>query len=228
MKKLIFALPLFTLALTGCDLSGLNDGDDNNESKETTSLPMTPEEGVEKIKEHAEEGLEVAWKVVDDDESVETFSFGIKGNASWHFVDNGDGMVVLGEGATYVDVYDSYVSNEFKYYTTVSEDAQAYFDAHVNAYSAALYYANQLTVGDLYYAGTSTIAGRSALHYTLTVGYAMESASFDLHIDKELGITLKYAIVVNGVESGSASFEVTSVKTGAQVSVPAHEPNPNL
>ena len=50
------------------------------------------------------------------------------------------------------------------------------------------------------------------------------SASYELVVDKETGITLKWAAsgtsYVDG-ESGAASFEVTSFKTGDGVVVPS-------
>ena len=225
MKKIIALLPMIAaFALTGC-------GDKESDEK-GTNLPMTEEQAKAKVKELGEtEGLELTFKYTSSDsestEQAET-TIGNKDGYFWMYTGS-DSKTLWREDETnfYIYAYNA-ESTKFELDQTYSKEYLASLGLD-KLYSFDIY-ASFIYMGNVYdgYEGyhkvkDTTFVGRSATEYQLKETNGVAYVQAKVIIDKETGITLYWGVSGADIEGdyGSASYEVTSFKTGAQVVVPA-------
>ena len=226
MKKIFALLPLiaaFTLA--GC-------GDNEKESEEKgTNLPMTQEQAKAKVKELGEtDGFEISFKYISSDSESSEKSEATIGNKDgyfWVYVDeDSKTMWKVDEVNYYIYSYDT-ESAKFSLAYTYPR-AQIEQNGLSVAYSFDLY-APFIYMGNMYdgYEGyhkvkDTTFVGRSATEYQLKESNGLAYVQAKVIIDKDTGITLYWGVSGADVQGdyGSASYEVTSFKTGANVVVP--------
>lgn len=229
MKKLLLLLPLIgAFALAGCG------GEKEEESSGGGDhLEYTAEEAKAKVKQLGDsDGYEIAYEVKTSDGESENYTLGAKSHYYWATYGEEKAFYYIDDEIFQGYYFDS-ESSEFK------KAGAAQVIAEMNEYekqsvdSARAGYAYYLYAGNTYVSadgltkkGTVTFAGRSATKYEYRWAALEGSASYELIIDNETGITLKWAVSghsnVSG-EGGSITVEVTSFKTGSDVVIPAHE-----
>ena len=228
MKKIFALLPMIAaFALAGC-------GEKENESEEKgTNLELTEEQAKEKVRQLAQtDGYEIALKyTASDSESndLEVLTIGQKDGFTWTATD--DSRTLWKEEETQFTVY-RYDEEQSKFVVE-----QTYTKQHLESlgitqmYSLDLY-ATFLYMGNVYdgldgyhKVKDLTFVGRSATEYKLKETYGSAYVEAKVIIDKDTGLTLYWGWEGRDIEgeSGSAAYEVTSFKTGAQVNVPAHD-----
>ena len=225
MKKILAILPLIAvLGLAGCE-------SDNDEGGD--HLEYSEEQVKAKVKELGEsEGYEISYEVKSSDSETSHYTVGAKDHYYWASVDNDKVLYHMENNMYQAFQYDDETGEFMKHgpemdLSSMPEYKEA-IEAAQSGYSVYLYAANSNIEGDgLSKKGTITFIGRSAIQYEYKWAVAQGSASYELIVDKDTGVTLKWAISgqsnVTG-EKGSASIEATSFKTGSAVEVPAHEP----
>ena len=224
MKKIYALLPLLAaFALTGC-------GDNEKESGEGQNLEISQEQAKQKVAELAENGgYEITFKYNDsDNEDVpESTTIGVKENYYWFRTGNQGTMYHL-IGETQVQIYSwdndnsSFKADEGGPITVPADTYKSLYEVNtLYLYTAFTYDGTE----GFHKVKDTTFVGRSATEYKLNVVAYGAAASWKVIIDKETGITLFWGVEARDVQGNaeSASFEVTSFKTGAQVSVPAHD-----
>lgn len=229
MKKLLLLLPLIgAFALAGC-------GDEKEEeSSGGDHLEYTAEQAKAKVKELGEgDGYEISYEVKSSGNESTHYTLGAKDHFYWANVDEARYLYYINGDVYQGYYYDSDTSEFLKVgeeqkISDMSEYEQQALDSARTGYGVYLYFGNTYAEGEgLVKKGTVTFAGRSATKYEYKWVAIQGSASYELIVDNETGITLKWAVSgqdnVSG-ESGSASVEVTSFKTGSAVEIPAHEP----
>ena len=222
MKKIFALLPMVAaFALTGC-------GNNDKEEGEGQNLEISQEQAKEKVAELATNGgYEITYKYNDsaDEDVPEQTTVGVKENYYW-FRTGEQGTMYHLINETQVQIYSW--DNEHSSFKADDEPITVPADTYKNLYEVhTLYLYTAFT-----YDGTegfhkvkdTTFAGRSATEYRLNVAAYGAAASWTVIIDKETGITLFWGVEARDIQGNSeaASFEVTSFKTGDQVSVPAH------
>ena len=223
MKKLLALLPLIgAFALVGC-------GDNEKESEEKgTNLELSEEQAKEKVAELATHGgYEITYKYNDSgDENVpETTTIGIKETYYW-FRTGEQGTMYHLINETQVQIYSW--DNENSSFKADDEPITVPADTYKSLYELNTVYLYTAFTYDgtegFHKVKDTTFAGRSATEYRLSVAAYGAAASWKAIIDKETGITLFWGVEARDIHGNSeaASFEVTSFKTGDQVSVPAH------
>ena len=227
MKKLLMLLPLIgAFALAGCG--------ENEESGGGDHLEYSAEEVQAKVKELGEsDGYEISYEIKSSDsDETSHYTLGAKDHYYWASVDSDRYLYHLENNMYQSFSYDEDAEEFMKSgpemdLSTMPEYKEA-IEGAMNGYGVYLYAGNSYASGDgLTKKGTVTFVGRSATKYEYKWASVQGSASYELIIDNETGVTLKWAISgqdnINGV-SGSASIEATAFKTGLAVEVPAHEP----
>ena len=228
MKKLLLLLPLIgAFALAGCG------GEKEESSGDGDHLEYTAEEAKAKVQQLGEsEGYEIAYQVKTSDGETENYTLGAKSHFYWATYGEEKAFYYVDDEIFQGYYYDS-ESSEFKKsgaaeaIADMSDLEKQYVDSARTGYAIYLYAGNSYASADgLTKKGTVTFVGRSATKYEYRWAAVEGSASYELIIDNETGITLKWAVSghsnVSG-EGGSITVEVTSFKTGSDVVIPAHE-----
>ena len=231
MKKIFALLPMVAaFALCGCG----NDKEKESEGEKGSNLEFTEEQAKAKVRELAQtEGFEITFKYTSSDSEsneVSETTLGQKDGYTWWASSGSQSM--WKETETTIVTY-SYDENSGKYsvaYTyNKAELQETYGEAYSRMYSLDIY-ATFLYMGNMYdgYEGYHkvkdlTYVGRSATQYDLKESNGLAYVTATVIIDKATGITLYWGVAGADVQgnSGSASYQVTSFKTGSEVSVPA-------
>ena len=229
MKKLLALLPLIAvLGLAGCG------GDtDCDESEGGDHLEYSAEQAKAKVKQLGEtNGYEISYEVKASDSETVHYTLGTKNHFYWADVQEAKYLYYVDDEIYQAYYYDSEAqeykkAGEAQLIEDMEDYAKQEIDSAREGYGFYLYSANSFASGDgLTKKGQVTFAGRSATKYEYKWAAIEGSASYELIVDNETGITLKLAISgqynVTG-ESGFASVEVTSFKTGSEFEVPKHE-----
>ena len=220
MKRIFALLPLIgAFALAGC-------GGDKKEEAEPANLEYNADQVKEKVRTLGEtSGYEISFVVKSSDSEDDSYTIGAKNHFYWGYNDDSKSMYHLENDMVQTYHYDSESGMFEKYgaeYSIAGTDYEENFRVGYDLYLCMG--STYAETGGLTKVKETTFLGRQATEYKLSYGSVYGSASYELVVDKETGITLKWAVsgtsYVDG-ESGSASFEVTSFKTGDQVSVPA-------
>lgn len=230
IKSLLVLSVLSIFSLTGCDMlkniANLGDDSGDNNEEKGENLPYTQEQAKNKLLELGQtSGFEITYHAFDEDEKeVDNYTFGMKGNVVWQY-DNDDKQAIKKDDNG-LSIYE-YSAETQKYeltYTYTEADAISTYDEYVSSYSLMFFFANTYDGMDGYHrVKDTTFAGRAAIEYRYDLTVITGEVHLTTVIDKEVGITLFWD--ANGKsytdgESGSATFEVTSFKTGNQVNAP--------
>ena len=222
MKKLLVFLPLVAvLGLAGC-------GDKENEEEGAGEhLPYNEAQAQANMETLATDGYEISFTTTDDNGEKESSTLGTKDGFFWHYAGESKDLVYANDTTTQDYVWED---NIFK-----KDGEPTVFPANLNpgkimlaTYSGVFYQANYYDSSDGFHKVKDlTFAGRSATEYRFHEGVVgIVELTIEVIIDKATGITLYWDVSGHAYttgESGSASYEVTSFKTGAQVVIPAHE-----
>lgn len=242
MKKFlsVFVLMIIACLFFGCDLitNQIKDNnDDDNGNTAGEKLEVTQTESEKKVEKLAENGYEITFRYTSEENGeteTDTMTVGAKGNTVWYITDNNGAAFVEEENK--VHMYD-YSEGVYTFeYTLTNESEESYVDAFKASANPWLYWANAYD-GSLQKGTDASVVGRSCYTYYLDLGamggiYAglsgVSSYKYKIYVDKELGLTLKVELsaTVEG-EKASFSYEVTSFKTGNDVTAPTlPEPRP--
>ena len=228
MKKILALLPLVAvLGLAGCEDKNEEEADGGDQ------LEYSTEQVKAKVQELGDtQGYEISYEVKASDSETSHYTVGAKDHYYWAFVDSDKALYHMENNMYQAFQYNDETGEFMKAgaemdLSTMPEYKEA-IEAVQNGYGVYLYAANSYVEGDgLSKKGTLNFIGRSATKYEYKYVVAQGSASYELIVDNDTGITLKWAVSgqsnVTG-EKGSASIEATSFKTGSAVQVPAHEP----
>ncbi len=223
MKKIFALLPMIAaFALTGC-------GDNEKESGDGENLAISKEQAKEKMAQLATtSGYEITFRYVDSQDEGEpaTQTVGMKDDYCWFYSGSQKDMIHF-ESDNSVKVFEwSEEESTFKVNTDAYPlPAETYKELY-ESYGTWLYFAFTYDGLDGFHkVKDTTFVERSAIEYKLRETYMGAYVEAKVIIDKETGITLYLGWEGRDLEgeSGSAAYEVTSFKTGAQVSVPEHE-----
>jgi len=223
IKSLLVLSVLSIFSLAGCNVTEntVNPGDDETGE----NLPYSSEQAKNRLLELGEtSGFEITYQAYnDDDEEIVNYTFGMKDNIAWQ--DDGADKEAIKRTDSGLDIfeYDSETQSYVQTYTYSESDAVEVYNSYVTSYTAVFFMANAYDGMEGYHKVKDlTFAGRSATEYRydLTV-YAVE-VHLTTVIDKEIGITLFWDASGKTYEgeSGSATFKVSSFKTGSQVVAP--------
>ena len=228
MKKILALLPLIAvLGLAGCE------GGKETDEGGGDHLEYSEEQAKAKVKQLGEsDGYEITYEVKSSDNESSHYTLGAKSHFYWAGVEEARYLYYVDDVSYQPYYYDS-DALEFKKYgepqllEDMAEDDRHDITSTRDGFAMFLYSGNSFATGDgLTKKGQVTFAGRNATKYEYKWAAVQGSASYELIIDNETGITLKIALSaqynVTG-ESGFASVEVTSFKTGSVVEIPAHE-----
>ena len=224
IKSLLVLSVLSIFSLAGCNVTEniVNPGDDETGE----NLPYSSEQAKNRLLELGEtSGFEITYQAYDDDdEGIVNYTFGMKDNIAWQ--DDGADKVAIKRTDSGLDIfeYDSETQNYAQTYTYSESDAIEVYNSYVTSYTTVFFMANAYDGMEGYQKVKDlTFAGRSATEYRYDLTVYTGEVHLTTVIDKEIGITLFWD--VNGKtyegESGSATFKVSSFKTGSQVNVPA-------
>ena len=206
LGSLFFALAL-SFGMTACSIP--TPGGNNNDKVE---MAMTEEEAMAKLKQLGlDQGFEIKIETKDEEGVVGNMTLGYKEDVFW--LDDNALKKVDGK----VEVYDL-VEGVYVYQESVED--KGYFDNIINTYIGVLYTAYQFA--DLYSSSKSTtFLGRPATEYTYKATVLTASAEWKYIVDNETGITLAFSAKATAEgETGTATYEVKSIKIGNQVTVP--------
>lgn len=165
------------------------------------------------------EGYEISYKTISTDNTEESYTTGQKGNVWWMLTgDGGNAFVLNGEDG--VAMYDLNDGEWTLSSNLVGQNLEGIMSLYGVFNSMYLFMANQRE-SDLVKVGSDTIVGRACTKYSYKIATLGAAAEWNAYVDDEIGITLKWdmAVVDSGSRGGTA-MEVTSFKTGADVSVP--------
>ena len=228
MKKIFALLPMVAaFALCGC-----GDNKKEEEQGEGENLPMTQEQAKAKVKELGEtEGFEISFKYTSsgsESSEMTEATIGSKGGYYWVFAgENSKTMWQIENENVHIYSYDSESAKFSKVYTYTKEylEENGLMTGYsFDIYSPFIYMGNMYDgFGGYHKVKDTTFVGRSATEYQLKESNGVAYVQAKVIIDKETGITLYWGVSGADIQgqSGSASYEVTSFKTGDQVSVPA-------
>lgn len=235
MKKLLTLLLALSLLLsmtllTAC--GGTEDFDDDEQKQEeengdnagggSSSSDMgTREQAEAKLQNLGKtSGYEITL-TMNSYGSESTVTSGVKGNVAWVYTGENSGSAIVRQSDTFFSMY-SFNGDEWESTNNiVGTNADEAFDMYTSAFTMYIFAAS--TYADVMAkCGTETVAGRTCNKYASSENALLASASYSASIDKELGITMKWRVATSVAGAGSASIEteVTSFKTGAQVTVP--------
>ena len=223
IKSLLVLSVLSIFSLAGCNVikNIVNPGDDETGE----NLPYSSEQAKNRLLELGEtSGFEITYQAYnDDDEEIVNYTFGMKDNITWQ--DDGSDKEAIKKTDSGLDIfgYDSETQSYVQTYTYSESDAAEAYNSYVTSYTAVFFMANAYDGMEGYHKVKDlTFAGRSATEYRYDLTVYAGEAHLTTVIDKEIGITLFWD--ANGKtyegESGSATFKVTSFKTGSQVVAP--------
>ncbi len=239
MKKLLAILLVISLIcasflFTAC--GGKNEDEDAGSENEITDAADTEkdsdgeneDEGLTYDKDSAQaklaelgekDGYEISFKVTEAGGDVTEYTTGRKENI-WWTLSGGEGMACMQNGDTGVTTYE-YDGTEWTISSNlVGQDIDDIISIYGTAYTVYLFFANAFE-DSLEKDGHDTIAGRSCTIYKYEVSALDASVIWNACVDDELGITLRWGLDMNSAEDSSfASMEVTSFKSGSDVSVP--------
>lgn len=228
LKKLLIPLGAFALALTGCSIDTGDGGDDGDggTSGGGEHLPYDRDEIKNNLKTLGEtDGFEITYGAVSDGETeVSDYVFGMKGNFAWQYRDEEKEAIKLVDDT--LTAYSYSVENQE--YTSIDlPNGRETWDTYITSYTLMFYIANTYDGMEGYHKVKDlTFAGRSASEYHFDYVMAgVGEAHLVTVIDKGVGITLFWDAsgkTYDG-EGGSASFRVSSFKTGSQVVPPVVE-----
>ncbi len=243
MKKLFAVLLASAISLTAvvgataCSISDLQnlvnqedeDGDDNDDTtgggtgggEEQTAMEIA--QG--KIKELGQKsGYEITMTITESGEEPSTITSGVKENTFWtYYAYNGreqEGKASVKQDEHTATLYD-YENGEWSVNTTmVMENVDTVCEVTGMTFGVYLFMESPCHDPE-YKTGTETVAGRSCDKYYYSSSAFGVSATYSASYDKETGCLLKwhYSYQVSG-ETASTTMEVTSFKTGGQVTVP--------
>jgi len=223
MKKIYALLPMIAaFAMTGC-----------GDNEKGTNLEFTQEQAKEKVRQLAQtDGYEISLKYTSSDSEgsdLEELTIGQKEGFTWTV--SGDSRTLWKEEETQFTIY-NYDSEQLKFVVVHTYTKEELASLGITEFYSLDLYGTFLYMGN-YYDGLEgyhkvkdlTFAGRSATQYKLKETYASAYVEAKVIIDKETGLTLYWGWEGRDLEgeSGSAAYEVTSFKTGSEVSVPAHD-----
>ena len=221
MKKIVALLPLIAvLGLAGCEGKDDSEGGDH--------LEYSSEEVQQKVKTLGDtKGYEITFEISSSDSEKESYVIGAKEHFYWGYNGDSKGMYHLENDMLQMYEYNSDAGQFEKVGVEYSIAGTDYEESLRVGYNFYLCMGSAYAESDgLTKVKETTFVGRPAIEYSLKYASVYGAASYDLVIDKETGVTLKWVIsgtsFVDG-ESGSASFEAKSFKTGADVSVPKHD-----
>ena len=227
MKKIFALLPMIAaFALTGC-------GDNEKESEKGTNLEFTEEQAKEKVRQLAQtDGYEITIRYSSSDSEgsdLDELTIGQKEGFTWTTAENS--RTLWKEEETQFTIY-SYDEEQSKFvvdktYTKEYLESLGITQIYsLDLYATFLYMGNVYDGLDGYHKVKDlTFVGRSATEYKLKETYGTAYVEAKVIIDKQTGLTLYWGWEGRDIdgESGSAAYEVTSFKTGADVVVPAHD-----
>ena len=220
MKKILALLPLIgAFALTGC-------GGDKEEEGEGQNLEISQEQAKQKMKQlESSGGYEISFKTSDNGNESEASTIGAKDGYFW-YQDEDSGTMYLLSNNDQLTVYEW--DSENSKFAVSGEDylGKEYYETLYDSQSTVLYWAFTYDGSDAFHKVKEfTYVGRTAIEYKLSVAAYGVSVTEKVYIDKETGITLYWSVEGHNIQgdSGSAGYQVTSFKTGAQVSVPRHD-----
>ena len=231
MKKMFALLPLIAaFSLVGCDNEEPERGGEEQESHEGAHFEATQEEAKQRVAQLEADGYEISFKYSsssnDSEEETAIGTVGVKDGYYWYFSDEDSKSMFHVTSEHVLTVYDwSAEESIFKLDEEVilPED---YYKQAFDGLSTQLYCAFAFDgLEGLSKVGSTTFAGRNATEYKYAASEYGVSVSQKVIIDKATGITLYWGVEGHTIqgESGAASYEVTSFKTGDAVTVPAHE-----
>ena len=228
MKKIFALLPMIAaFALTGC-------GDNEKESEEQgTNLELSEDQAKAKVRELADtSGYEITFKYTSSDsESTEldVVTIGQKDGFTWVLHDSSKTMWKVDDTSYTTYSYDD-ENSKFVVAQTYTKEYLASLGLEdmnsLDVYGIYLYMGNMYDGLEGYHKVRDlTYVGRSATEYTLKETYASAYLEATVIIDKQTGVTLYWGVAGRSIDgdTGSASYQVTAFKTGAQVSVPRHD-----
>ena len=175
------------------------------------------------------------YKTVDDDEVSETtWVVGTKGDTIWASL-NGSGSAFKTVGDTVYcytsSTEDGTTTYEYNNSLPATTDIQASLNAYKSSMATWFYFAYAYD-GQLTKVGPETVAGRPCTHYTYSdtavVPGAYATVKYDIYIDNATGLNLNVIWEAKtSTGNGSFGFEVTSFKTGNDVTAPTlKDPEP--
>ena len=221
-RVLLFPL-LVVPFLAGCNAGGGDSsGDPTSSDTSGDKLPGSADQAKNKLRELGEsEGYEIAFKVTEDDDETSSNVFGMKNNIIWWFTEDdehAEGYKINSDNSVSSFSYDE---DEGEYVVTplpgVTKDM---VDDLTESFTMFFYFAYSYQDGYTK-VGDVTYVGRSAVKYNFSYIAVGAAANVEVVIDKATGITLCWkGQAAGGGEYASASFEVTSFKTGSQVTTP--------
>ena len=223
MKKIFALLPMIAaFALTGC-----GDNEKESDEGEGVKLELTEEQSKAKVKELAQtQGLEITFHYEDgqSNETSESTTVGVKDNFTWVFAGSEKTMWREDETNFYAYQYNE-ESSKFEPKGFVAKASLGELSSYYSLDFYTLYFYMGSSYEGYHKVKDFTYVGRSATEYKLSVSNGLAYVNEKVIIDKETGITLYWGVEGADIQgnSGSASFEVTSFKTGATVNVPAHD-----
>ena len=238
-------LLLATFSFIACGGNGAGGGDDAGDGSGSGSGSgagsgiLSEEEAYAKLKAIGD--YEIIAEM-NDGHDKESFTLGKKGTAYWMIYEgHGNAYVIDGENAyVYSGGPDENEDFAWSFVMPMPSDGEGLEQNIENlqmSIASWLYYANN--IGEpLTTVGSATVAGRACTHYrythTASAGGMSGTATEDVYVDNETGITLKYVIgytITGGGQddSDSTTYEVKSFKTGNAVTLPDFpEPDPEL
>ena len=223
IKSLLVLSVLSIFSLAGCNAieNNVNPGDDETGE----NLPYSSEQAKNKLLELGEtSGFEITYQAYnDDDEEIVNYTFGMEDNIVWQ--DDGADKEAIKRTGSGLDIfeYDSETQSYVQTYTYSESNAVEVYNSYVTSYTAVFFMANAYDGMEGYHKVKDlTFAGRSATEYRYDLTVYAGEAHLTTVIDKEIGITLFWDASGKTYEgeSGSATFKVTSFKTGSQVVAP--------
>ena len=166
------------------------------------------------------DGYEITLKVIDVSGNEYSTISCRKGNVWWSYnEDRTEGKALTGDD-THVIAY-AFSDGEWRMTDNLAGQS---FDNILPMYAtdATIYlYMANMYGSELKYAGEDRVAGRACSKYTYSVGALGASLTWNACVDKELGITLKWKMeTASEGERAGTEMEVTSFKTGSDVTVP--------
>lgn len=221
-KYLLTSLILSAGLLVACN-GGNNGGGSGSSDK--ANLDYSEEQAKQKTMELANnEGFEVTIHAEssstdpEDEDTNEDFSFGYTSEIFWG---KEYGAFKKVEGGVEIYQYDEetntyvggVVSTEIQYDDTFGVASTYLFNVYTYVGTGTFELSNKHDI---------TFLGRSATEYKMGYGAYGAVVSWTVVVDKDTGMTLKVAVSGSnaGGEGGAASFEVTSLKIGSQVTLP--------
>ena len=229
MKKIFALLPLVAvLGLTGCGKDKEGDGD-NSEGENIAVLEKNEAEVEAKISELAVEGLEISFEAKEEGEEAEsTTTAGMKAGYLWIYSGTSKSMYYVTENSVLDFTYntDEQIFERADEPLPLEVDAATYTKALTATFAYNFTYANKYdALSGFTKVKETTYLNRPATEYKYHRNVSgLAVVDYDLIVDKETGITLYW--MIHGAdytgESGGASYEVKTFKTGADVTVPNH------